>query len=75
MVHAPATNALVPVPHTPSRCLRALTARLHGASKHALHWPQGASRRRTRSAAATCSTRHPLCSRLCQSRFLAQAYS
>eukprot|EP00965_Chrysotila_dentata_P249674 6209018-Pleurochrysis_carterae.AAC.1 len=49
---------LVPHPalHTPLRCLRALTARPHGASEHALHWSQGASRRRTRPAAATRST-------------------
>eukprot|EP00965_Chrysotila_dentata_P007788 254332-Pleurochrysis_carterae.AAC.4 len=50
---------LVPVPHTPSRCLRDRTDRPHGASEHALLWPQGASRRRTRPAAATCSTRRP----------------
>eukprot|EP00965_Chrysotila_dentata_P047979 1591467-Pleurochrysis_carterae.AAC.1 len=36
-------SPLVPAPalHTLLRCLRALTARPHGASEHALHWPQG----------------------------------
>eukprot|EP00965_Chrysotila_dentata_P050697 1680908-Pleurochrysis_carterae.AAC.1 len=66
MVHALPINGAVPVPNTPSRCLRAFTARPHGASEHALHWPQEASRRRARPAAATCSTRRPLRLRLRQ---------
>eukprot|EP00965_Chrysotila_dentata_P100868 3332043-Pleurochrysis_carterae.AAC.1 len=41
---------------SPSCCLRALTPRPHGASQHALQWPQGARRRRARPAATTRST-------------------
>eukprot|EP00965_Chrysotila_dentata_P039405 1310184-Pleurochrysis_carterae.AAC.1 len=59
-VRAPTIHAVWPHYTSPSCCLRALTARPHGVSEHALQWPQGASRRRARPTAATCSTRRPL---------------
>eukprot|EP00965_Chrysotila_dentata_P146877 4849378-Pleurochrysis_carterae.AAC.1 len=70
---------LPPVPelalHTPLRCLGDLTARPHGASEHALHWPRrqaaGERDRRQRRAQPVAPQR----SRLRQCCCLAQAYS
>eukprot|EP00965_Chrysotila_dentata_P145507 4806229-Pleurochrysis_carterae.AAC.1 len=47
----------------------------HGASEHALHWPQGAAFRRTRPAAARCAQRVVPCAHAYASAFASHRFT